>query len=84
MYSVGGCKQQTLQQLWHQGGIRSTGGLPVFCIILNYHHNVVQTFTRGKDCLVYLSSTDFTEREVEMTIILVAEVWTVIVIIVVL
>ena len=33
-----------------------------------------QTFTRGKDCVVYLSRTDFSEREVFMTILLIAEV----------
>ena len=33
-----------------------------------------QTFTRGKDCVVYLSRDDFTEREVFMTILLIAEV----------
>ena len=33
-----------------------------------------QTFTRGKDCVVYLSRADFTEREVFMTILLIAEV----------
>ena len=33
-----------------------------------------QTFTRGKDCVVYLARTDFREMTVDMTILLIAEV----------